>query len=63
MRYAERKSNHIGKQRHAGVRQKEFPPHRKQLGMQNLLYSREVDFCIFSERMVALNQQGAQRQQ
>jgi len=60
--YAQRKSDNIGEERHAGVRKEEFAPHREQLWMQNFLYSRQIDFRILGKGMVSLHQQGAHGQ-
>ena len=56
--YAQRKSNQIGEESQAGMRQEKFPAHRKQFRMQDSLDSGQVDFSVFGAWMVAMHQKG-----
>jgi hypothetical protein len=41
------------------MRPEKFLPHWKKLGMQNFLYPRQIDFSVFRERMIPMNQNSA----
>jgi hypothetical protein len=59
LRYAQSKRNQIWEEREAGMRPEKFLPHWKKLGMQNFLYPRQIDFSVFRERMIPMNQNSA----
>ena len=60
---AQRKRDEIREQGEARVRRKEFSSLGKQFRVQNLLHPGKIDFRIFRERMVSMNQQPPAGQQ
>jgi hypothetical protein len=55
----QKEHNQIREEREAGMRPEKFLPHWKELGMQNFLYPRQIDFSVFRERMISMHQNSA----
>ena len=55
----QKERNQIREEREAGMRPEEFLPQWKELGMQNFLYPRQIDFSVFRERMIPMHQNSA----